>query len=164
MRNRYLLRPRPMFRLGAAALLFLCLGATSPAASKDTAKWDQEQVTKLAVELAVTTRGLRREVRRSIPDNRATTRVHTRNRLLDHLRVLQNETRFLAAELEAGQGMAETLPSAQRIDRIVDRAVVDGRRLFLPKPVLQKIERANELLDELRPFYGNYQAPEEPDS
>ena len=147
-------------RIGTCLLLVVGLAlATLPAASESHTAWDQERVTKLAVELAVTVRGLRNEVRRSIRDDRATTQVNRRHRLMDHLRVLQNETRFLAAELEAGQGFAETLPSAQRIDRLIDRAVRDGRRLFLPKPVLQKVDRANELMEELRPFYRDYATP-----
>ena len=150
-------------RLSACVLLVLGLAfAPLPAASKaDGVVWDQERVTELAVELAVTVRGLRNEVRRSIRGERGAAQASRRNRLLDHLRILQNETRFLAAELEAGQGFAETLPIAQRIDRTVDRAVIDGRRLFLTQPVLERIDRANELMEELRPFYRDYATPED---
>jgi len=149
-------------QIGTCLLLAVGLAlAPVPAASDSHAQWDQERVTKLAVELAVTMRGLRNEVRRSIRDDRATTQVNRRHRLLDHLRLLQNETRFLAAELEAGQGFAETLPIVQRIDRLVDRAVVDGRRLFLPAPVQQRIDRANDLLEQLRPFYRDYATPKD---
>ena len=109
----------------------------------------------------VAIRGLRNEVRRSIRSERGAAQANRRHRLLDHLRMLQNETRFLAAELEAEQGFAETLPIAQRIDRIVDRAVIDGRRLFLPEPVQQRIDRANELMEELRPFYRDYATPDD---
>ena len=148
-------------RIGICLLIVVGLAlAPLSALSEKHSAWDQERVTKLAVELAVTMRGLRREVRR-IRDDRASTQVNRRHRLIDHLRMLQNETRFLAAELEAGQGFAETLPIAQRIDRLVDRAVVDGRRLFLPAPVQQKIDRANELMEELRPFYRDYATPED---
>jgi hypothetical protein len=149
------------FRAGARLLIALSLAITPlPAASNSHGQWDQERVTELAVELAVTMRGLRTEVRRSIPGNRATTNPNRRRRLLDNLRLLQSETRFLAAELEAGQGFSETLPVAQRINRLVDRAVVDGRRLFLPKPVQQRIDKANDLLEQLRPFYRDYANPE----
>ena len=159
------LRPLRLARL--AGLLLLAVGLAHvplSAASQEGASWDQERVTELAVQLAVTTRGLRREIRRSMPSDISAMQANRRHRLIDHMRVIQSETRFLAAELEAGQGFAETLPIAQRIDRLVDRAVVDGRRLFLPKPVQQRIDEANELLEELRPFYRNYEAPEDPES
>ena len=133
--------------------------APLPAASADEVAWEQERVTELAVELAVTMRDLRAAVRRTAWDDRVRGQANRRHRLIDHLRVLGNETRFLAAELEAGQGFAETLPIAQRIDRLVDRAVVDGRRLFLTAPVQERIDRANELIEELRPFYRGYATP-----
>ena len=157
------MKARHLLRFGVCLLLVAGMQLPHPATGEDTssAAWDQERVTELAVELAVTTRGLRREVRRSIPSDRGRTQAHRRHRLLDHLRVLQRETRFLAAELEAGEGFAETLPIAQRIDMLVDRSVVDGRRLFIPKPVQQKIDKANDLLEDLRSFYRNYATPEE---
>ena len=153
-------RRRPRF-LGACLVLALA-HVPFPAASEDAANtaWDQTRVTELAVQLAVTMRDLRGEVRRGTTGDRGRA-PHSRNMLLDQLRVLERETRFLAAELEAGQGFAETLPVAQRIDRILDRAAVNARRMMIPEPVQKRVDEANDLLEELRPFYRNYETPEE---
>ena len=147
--------------LGACLVLALA-HVPFPAAGEDAANvaWDQTRVTELAVQLAVTMRDLRGELRRGTTGNRGRG-PHSRHVLLDQLRVLERETRFLAAELEAGQGFAETLPVAQRIDRIVDRAAVNARRVRIPEPVLKRIAEANDLLEALRPFYRNYETPEE---
>ena len=148
--------------LACLALVLAPAQLPLPAAAEGAAnaEWDQQRVTELAVQLAVATRDLRSQVRTGFPAERGLpqARIH---RLLDHLRVLQNETRFLSAELEAGQGFDETLPVAQRIDRLVDRAVVDARRLDMPEPVQQRLDKADDLLEQLRSFYRNYESPDE---
>lgn len=86
-------------RIGAFLLILAGLAlAPHPASGEDQTTWDQERVTQLAVDLAVTMRGLRREMRRSPPADRSAMQVNRRHRFMDHLRLLQNETRFLAAE------------------------------------------------------------------
>jgi len=156
-------RRAPLHVCLALVLWSLAIPVGSYASSHEAAKvaWDQARVTELAVQLAVTMRDLRGELRRTTTDDRGRA-PHSRHLLLDQLRVLERETRFLAAELEAGQGFAETLPIARRIDRIVDRAARNGRRLLIPAPVQGRIDKANELLEQLRPFYRGYQIPEEP--
>ena len=153
-------RRRPCFLV--ACLVLALAHVPLPAASEDAAHaaWDHTRVTELAVQLAVTMRDLRGEVRRGTTGDRGQA-PHSRNVLLDQLRVLERETRFLAAELEAGQGFAETLPVAQRIDRIVDRAAVNARRMMIPEPVQKRVDEANDLLEKLRSFYRNYETPEE---
>lgn len=163
MRDRNLIRPLRFLRLVACLLLaFGLVHVALPATSQGiaNAEWDQKRVTELAVQLAVTMRDLRGEVRRGTTGDRGRA-PHSRNMLLDQLRVLERETRFLAAELEAGQGFAETLPVAQRIDRIVDRAAVNARRMMIPEPVQKRVDEANDLLEKLRSFYRNYETPEE---
>lgn len=167
MTQRNPLRRLRFLRPGARLLLALVTAhAPLHAFAEEAAavEWDQERVTELAVQLAVATRDLRNAVRTGISSQRGRAQAHSRNRLLDNLRVLQNETRHLAGELESGQGYAETLPIAQRIDRLVARARPDARRLLIPQPVQQRLDRARELLEELRPFYRGYETPEEPEA
>ncbi|MDJ0866639.1 MAG: hypothetical protein QNK03_11055 [Myxococcota bacterium] len=135
-------------------------GATADEHGGETTAWDQARVTELAVQLAVVMRDLRFEARRSIPSDLAMMQAHSRHTLLDTLRLLRNETRYLAAELEAGQGYAETLPIARRIDALIDRAARDARRIKIPAPVLAKVERADALVEQLRPFYTNFEPSE----
>ena len=101
MRDSSILR---LQRLSACLLLVLgCVQAPLAASgqSDEQRAWDQERVTELAVQLAVATRELRREIRRD-PTNRGRTQDAITVRLRDHLRVIEHETRFLASELQAG--------------------------------------------------------------
>ena len=150
----------------ALALLSLAI-ATGAAASHHEAErdvsarpenapaWDQTKATSAAQSLAASLEGLRAALRRQ-----PTTTIapgggsRARNKLLDRLRLMESESKHLARVLEEGQGRDETLPVFERINEIRRFAVEQAQRMFLQKPVIDKIESARGSLEVLAGLYG----------
>ena len=72
-----------------------------------------------------------------------------RYRLKDRLRLMESESKHLASALGDGEGRDETYPVFQRIDEIRRDAVEDAERMFLQQPVLEKIQAARPVMEEL---------------
>jgi hypothetical protein len=152
---------------GFAALLVLVLGLcpvaaaaedtpdVSAAPAPDPTAWDQERAASQAADLDTALSGLRDALRNEpsasiVPGGGSM----QRHRIRDRLRVMENESRFLAEQLKGGSSRDETLPVFERIDLIRRDAVEDARRIFLSKPVLDKIDAARGPLEELAKLYG----------
>ncbi|MDJ0866640.1 MAG: hypothetical protein QNK03_11060 [Myxococcota bacterium] len=146
---------------GCLVLLVAAVHAAPAAADSHAAErpeWDQARVTELAKELAQTVRDIRSQVQRTVSGNLATMQAHNRHNVIDNLRLIRNETRHLANELEAGKGYEETLPIARRIDTLIDRAARQMRTIGLTEPVLTRIEKADQIIEQIRPFYMGFPA------
>lgn len=146
--------------LVSIAALTLAFSATSRA---QTAKWDSQKVTSLAAELSDVAVELQSAFRRAPPQQIGTGQARARASFQDSLRVFRTETRSLAAELEAGAGLDETWPIARRLRVVVRDLREEGRRISWKEPLLGLASRANELVDQLAPFYfdaGTAPAPE----
>ncbi len=141
---------RPSLAPWVAALVAL----TAAPASSQVATWNQERVTAMAVELSVAVSKLRESVRREpTSGNVASLQSHARMVLLDTLRLLRNESRFLANELQAGAGYAETAPTALRIGVLARDAAEQARRMFMPEPIMDKITAAGSIWQRMQPYY-----------
>lgn len=126
---------------------------TIPSAALGT-DWDQAEATKIATELADSVN----EVYRSIVRKRTGAQVGSGQassylRLKDRLRVAKNESNHLATALKGGKGKDETIHAWRRLMTLVRDAREVGRRMFLEAPTQEKIAKANDLLEQLTPFY-----------
>ena len=150
-----------------AALLVLILGLcpvaaaaedtpdVSAAPAPDPTAWNQERASSQAADLETALSGLRQALRNEpsasiVPGGGS----RQRHRIRDRLRLMENESRYLASQLKEGRGRDETLPVFERIDEIRRDVVQDARRIFLQKPVLDKIDAARGPLEELAKLYG----------
>ena len=135
--------------LGSVGLLLLGFGSPGWAAD-----WDQAKATEIAGQLSDAVN----KVQSSIVRLRTGADVgsgQSRNylRLKDRVRIARNESRHLAKALGNGKGKAETFHVWQRLMSVVRDAREIGRGMFIEAPTQEKINRANEILDQLTPFY-----------
>ena len=114
---------------------------------------DSFEATAAATELAASLDGLRDALRKAPPPGIGGG-MRSRHELRDRLRLMENESKHLAAELKDGQGRDATYPVFQRINSIRRDAVDDAQRMYLQQPVLDKIESAREPLEKLAGYYG----------
>ncbi|UCE85394.1 MAG: hypothetical protein JSU66_13780 [Deltaproteobacteria bacterium] len=144
--------------LAAAVLTSAALAQTEPAAEAapqaETMEWDQVQATSIARQLADAVKDLRAAFRREGPPGREQMQSRAHHQMRDDLRMIRNETAFLARELEAGKGRDETTPAFRRIGMLVRDAQRLAPRLFIQEPVQQKIDVARTYWDQLQPYYG----------
>lgn len=142
----------------AAALVAVLAIAGSAAAGE--IPWDGVKVTAEARALADAMTGLREAFRKEPPARVVSAESLARYRLLDVLRRLEQESQYLAAELEAGKGHDETLPVFENLVELVRDAQEDRRRVFVQSTTLERIETARKHLEALDPYYGNLPLPE----
>ena len=135
------------------ALLILVALALIGADDEAVDSWDQEKAAAAATELAASLDGLR-DALRSEPPPGIGSGARTRHELRDRLRLMENESKHLAAELTDGQGRDATYPVFQRINEIRRAAVDNAQRMYLQQPVLDKIESARGPLEKLAGYYG----------
>ena len=139
-----------------AALLLLPLAAQAdhhegPGAAS---KWDQAKVTALAEQLSDAVNGVYRSVSRlQTGSGMASGQANAFLRLKDRLRVARNEARHLSQALADGKGHDETSHAYRRLMSLVRDAREEGRKMFIEKPTLDKIDVANKILEEIAPFY-----------
>jgi hypothetical protein len=127
----------------------------SAAPAPDPTAWNQERAASQAADLEAALSGLRTALRNEpsasiVPGGGS----RQRHRIRDRLRLMENESKYLASQLKDGIGRDETLPVFERIDEIRRDVVQDARRIFLQKPVLDKIDAARGPLEELAGLYG----------
>ena len=144
-------RPLPA-RLSIALLIFMAL-ALIGADGEAVDSWDQEKAAAASTELAASLDGLR-DALRSEPPPGIGSGARTRHELRDRLRLMENESKHLAAELMDGQGRDATYPVFRRINAIRRDAVEEAQRMFLQQPVRDKIESASGPLEKLAGYYG----------
>jgi len=136
---------------GAMVALSLCLVARG--AFAEAVAWDQKEVTRLAVELAKELRGLHVAVRRNprVPPTTLQRRVQYQAR--EDVRFLVNVSQRLASQLQAGEDKDATLPTFRRLQMFRRDAEQSARSLDIQKPILERVENARALVDQLAPFY-----------
>jgi hypothetical protein len=125
-----------------------------PVSSAHAADWDQAKVTEIAEQLADAVNQVHRSVvRTSTGSQVGSGQASSALRLKDRVRIARNESRHLAKVLQDGKGKDETVNVWKRLMSTVRDAREIGRTMFLEAPTQQKIARANEILDQLTPFY-----------
>ncbi len=135
---------------GSVGLLLLGM----PVSSAHAADWDQAKVTEIAQQLADAVNQVNRSIVRTATGSQVGSgQSASYLRLKDRVRVARNESRHLARALEDGKGRDETVNVWKRLMSVVRDAREIGRSMFLEAPTQQKIVRANEILDQLTPFY-----------
>jgi hypothetical protein len=144
-------RPLPA-RLPIALLILVAL-ALIGADDEAVDSWNQEKAAAAATELAASLDGLR-DALRNEPSPGIGSSERPRHELKDRLRLMENESKHLAAELKDGQGRDATYPVFQRINSIRRDAVEDAQRMYLQQPVRDKIESARGPLEKLAGYYG----------
>jgi hypothetical protein len=126
----------------------------APAAAQAPASWNQERVTKIAVELAEAMSGLYDSVKKIPPPPMGAQRKSFYD-ATQSLRRLQTETRHFATELKDGAGYEETLPDYKQIQMLRRDAAESGRTAgVIPNDTLAKVDKARDLMLQLSGYYG----------
>lgn len=131
----------------------LALVSSANAATEEPIAWDSERVTALVESLHRGVHGLRDEIR-STSRTIGSTQSQAHFRLLDNLRLIERETRYLHNLLESGAGRDETRPVYARIGVLRRDCEEEMERLYLRSPALERIRRARDLVREIDPYYG----------
>lgn len=147
-------RSRRAFVALAAALSVV---AAAPAGAQEKAaaepvRWDQQRVTKMAVELADAVHGARESVRRS-PLSQNIGQRTTYYDLLETMRLVDNTARHLKKELQAGKGADETRATFERISSLRSDAEEIGRRAMIEETVIDALVKAGSLHNQMKPYY-----------
>lgn len=125
-------------------------GAEAPAPAS---AWDQARVTALAGELRDAVKGIRQAVRQAGSPNRGSMQSRKFHNFSDTLRLIESESRHLAAELESGQGLEETWPAYRHLQLLVRDARELSQHLFIEKPIQDQIVAGRTKLDALAAYY-----------
>ena len=137
-------------RFGVLVTALLLL--STERSSAQTEAWNQEKVTALAGELESAVAGLRDALRKNPmwenPQQKAPL-----YRLADKLRLIESECASLHARLAKGEGMEETQPAYEHIQRLRRDAEVEGSRTEVSTFIRPKLDRAREVLSMIAPFY-----------
>ncbi len=135
---------------GSAGLLLLGM----PVSSAHAADWDQAKVTEIAEQLSDAVNKVHRSIVRTATGSTiGSGQASSALRLKDRVRVARNDSRHLAKRLQDGRGKDETVHAWKRLMSTVRDARTIGRSMFLEAPTQEKIAKANEILDQLTPFY-----------
>ena len=132
------------------ALVIAFAGTSSGAPSVE---WNQDRVTELAVELSAAVHNLHRSFRREPRPPFGSGQARARHQFADTLRVLRTEARALASQLESGAGFEETFPIARRSGVLIRDLRQEGRRMHWGEPLLGLVQRVDELIGQIAPFY-----------
>lgn len=145
--------PSSLLRSALASSVVLGLLLAPAASAVDEADWDQERVATLAAELHESVKGLRDEIR-SVPRDIGTMKAWAYHRLMDELRLIERETHYLHNALESGRGREETKPTYARIAVLRRDCAEEMRKLFLGTPALERLARAQAIVEQMDPYYG----------
>jgi len=133
----------------------LCLFLLGVPAAAHATEWDQAKVTEVAEELANSANAVYGAIYRSSGSSQVGSgQAKSYMRLKDRIRVARTESRHLAKALRDGKGKDETFHAWERLMTVVRDAREIGRRMFLEKPSLDEIEKANGFIDQLSPYYA----------
>ncbi len=141
---------RTMLRVALAVSI---LGGVSGAVAEEEDPWQQEEAARLSKQLADQVGDLRLTMKQAIPGTVGTTRKN-RFRLEEDIRMIRNAAKHLAAQLEAGKGRDETLPTAQNIGMFIRAARADAAGWVPPEWIETKLDAARGTLEKLVPLYG----------
>jgi hypothetical protein len=123
-----------------------------PRPAGEPVRWDQQRVTKMAQELSDAVDKAREAVRQS-PMSQNIGQRTTYYELLDTMRIVENSSRHLRSELEAGKGADETRPTFERISSLRFEAEEIGRRALVEAPVIDALTRAGAIHNQMKPYY-----------
>jgi hypothetical protein len=124
-----------------------------PTQAAEREKWDQAALTKLSGELVESVKDLRGSARRQPPDSIASGQSRARHRLLDLLRLIEQECKALRDALAAGEGHDQTISIFERIEETRVRAAQEARRMFLPVQTMDQMKAARAVLEKIRLYY-----------
>lgn len=126
------------------------------AAASDARKpWDQARMTELSIDLAKAMSEVRQAFRRepSFRDPNNPNRRASQN-MEQTLRLLETSTRQLRNRIRSGDGFDETLGIARKIGSLLNDADVEGRKIMTSVWLDQRIKPAQQLINEIAPYYG----------
>jgi hypothetical protein len=141
----------------ALAVAALLLAAVPGAYAQDKpagqpVRWDSQRVTKMAKELADAVHGAREAVRQSPMSHNIAQRT-TYYELLETMRLVENTSKHLHNELEAGKSADETRPIFERISSLRFDAEEIGRRALVEAPVIDALVKAGAIHNQMKPYY-----------
>jgi hypothetical protein len=147
-------------RAGRGAAIAFGLGLVLSAAAAlaqgkpvgEPVRWDQPRVTQYAKELAAAVEQAKEAVRKT-PLDQNISQTRTYRDLLATMRLLDNTSEHLAAELAAGKDQEETVATFDRIGSLRLQAEESGRRAEIPAATMDALVRAGELHNRMKPYY-----------
>jgi hypothetical protein len=141
-----------------AAAALLVLAGPAPALEQDLA-WNQEEVAKVAEQFYEAVSGL---VLRARMGRNVQTTLAQGNRdflLQEDLSALQRVSAALARRLAQGHDREQTEVLFDRVENVVQRAVVNQRSAQVLENAQSDIDEARGILNQLRLYYGKPAVP-----
>ena len=141
-----------------AAAALLVLAGPAPALEMDLA-WNQEEVAKVAEQFYEAVSGL---VLRARTGRNVQTTLAQGNRdflLQEDLGTLQRVSAALARRLAQGHDREQTRVLFNRVENVVQRAVVNQRSAQVLENAQADIDKAGGILNQLRLYYGKPTVP-----
>lgn len=143
------MKPTVWGQLIAATVVFI-----SVAASAEDATWDQARVTSLAAALHEKVDGMRDELRGAGRPSIASLDAWAYHRLVDNLRLIEQETQYLHLALASGAGRDETRPAYARIAMLRRTCDEEMRKQGLGQSMLERIAESRAIIKQMDPYYG----------
>jgi hypothetical protein len=150
-----------MLILAGAVLAVWLSGSATVAQEAGLAPWNQEAVTRAAVDLHTNVRALRNAYERLTPPTMGSGQRNAHFKLRDDLRVFERVSFGLSESLSKGEGQEETLNRFRRLEMTRRDILVQARRIAIPDDVLNLSEPVRGSLQQLRPFYLPEPIPED---
>jgi hypothetical protein len=144
--------------MGARPLGFISLLASlaiffSPALGlAERTAWDQERVTRIAVDLAAAVEKVLAAAEQD-PEQGTVIQERQRQAVIADIRTIRSMTSELATKLKRGAGLNETRPIYEQIQTVRRLAREQGRKVLNPDSTVEAIVTARELLEKLVPYY-----------
>jgi hypothetical protein len=123
-----------------------------PLARAGPMPWDQERAAAIAGELALAVERVKRSLERD-PEQPSVMQEKQRRGLIVDVRRLSALSAELAARLKAGEGLEETRPVYESIQRFRREAREAGRDVLNPASTARDIVAARGLLQRLAAYY-----------
>ena len=115
-------------------------------------KWDQARVTQYAVQLHDAVDAAVQAMRES-PVQNAPAQRNVWYDLKEDLRLIENTSAHLKAELQAGAGADETRATFDRTESLRHDAEEHGRKSMIPAPVMDALVKAGAIHNLMMPYY-----------
>jgi hypothetical protein len=139
-----------------AAVAALAWGAATalaqPRPAGQPVRWDQARVTKLSQELTAAVKQATEAVRQSPMAHNIAQRT-TYYELLETMRLVENTSEHLEAELEAGKDADQTRAIFERVSSLRYDAEEIGRRALVEAPVIDALVKAGGIHNQMKPYY-----------
>jgi hypothetical protein len=135
-----------------ASTAFLAVLLAVPAAAQ-LARWDQERVTKIAIEIREKTTALYDTFYREPVPTVGSVKASSYFKLKQLVRRIKREASQLADGLEKGKGREETQPIYDNLMAMVRDAQEEARRSFTSESILASATTAGDALRRIAPYY-----------